>query len=68
MSFWRSKVSGASNVLLPSPRLSPGGKGGRADRTPLPWGREQLLEVDYSSMRQRHDLVQTATVVRFGHL
>ena len=59
MSFRRSKVSGASNGL--SPPL-----------TSLPEAREgeqiAVLEVYYSSMRQRHDLVQTAAVVGFGHL
>src|SRR5712691_12122585 len=53
---------------VPSPRLSPGGQG-RARRPHAP-PLEQIaaLEVHYSSMRQRHDLVQTAAVVGFGHL
>ena len=42
---------------------------GRASRLHAP-PLEQLavLEVHYSSMRQRHDLVQTAAVIGFGHL
>jgi hypothetical protein len=66
MSFRRTKVSGASNILSPHLLLGEQGRASRPHASPL----EQIavLEVYYSSMRQRHDLVQTAAVVGFGHL
>ena len=53
---------------VPSPRLSPRGKGGASRLHAHSLEQRAMLEVYYSSMRQRHDLVQTAAMVGFGHL
>src|SRR6266511_3420785 len=52
--------------MLFNPNPLPPGEGGREDRMPMEG--VAALEFHYSGMRQRHDLVQTAAMVGFGHL
>ena len=60
------ETSGVCGVMSPHPNPLPAGEGGREDR--LPMERVAALEFHHSGMCQRHNLVQTAAMVGFGHL